>query len=220
MKKLIAPCVTDTDLSFFGEIAELLSPVIDLELVSACPSDLSPYTAQLIWTGQPFPNLPSYRLPAELKPTQLSQAELMTLTWDISHFITSLNQPSLDQLPLHIALTNSTNQVTYHNGRPKDPFLPSDIDQAPVEDWIIQEIQTRPDHTVHLLLPSLSFDQILMQSYQGLYQGSQLTGVFQQVQDIKPLLASYLQETAQTIVGWSDTVSGASLKNDWFDDHF
>lgn len=220
MKKLLAPCKTPAELAFFEKIAELLSPVVTVDLVASYPDDfVPPYDGQLLLTTAPFPGLASYQLPADLNLDQLDSADLVQLTWGISQFVASLDQLPLDQLPLHVALTNKDNQVTYHNGRPKDPFLFDDLDKEPVDDWIIKEVQTRPDHAVHLLLPSLSFEQILVQSYQGLYDQGQLTGIFQQVQDIKPILASYLKETGQALVGWSDTVSGASIKNDLFADN-
>lgn len=221
MKKLLAICKTSADLAFFGKIAELLSPVVTVDLVANYPEDLAPpYDGQLLLKDESFPGLACYQLPTDLDPYQLSQIELVQLVWEISQFVTNLDQLSLNQLPLHIALTNKNNQVIYHNGRPKDPFLFDELDQAPVEDWIIDAVKESPNHAVHLLLPSLSFEQILIQSYQGLYEQGQMTGIFQQVQDIKPLLASYLKETGQALVGWSDTVSGASIKTDTFDDEF
>lgn len=220
MKKLLALCTTDHHALIFGKIAELLSPVLTVELAANCPADLSPYAGQLTLSDEAISGLTSYQLPVDLDPDQLDPADLVQLTWNISQFVAQHDQLPLDQLPLHVALTNAANQVTYHNGKPKDPFLFDELDQAPVEDWIIKEVQTRPDHAVHLLLPSLSFEQILIQSYQGLYDQGQFTGIFQQVQDIKPILASYLKETGQALVGWSDTVSGASIKNDAFDDDF
>lgn len=220
MKKLLALCTTDHHALIFEKIAELLSPVLTVELAANCPADLSPYAGQLTLSDEAISGLANYQLPADLDPDQLDPADLVQLTWGISQFVASLDQLPLDQLPLHVALTNKDNQVTYHNGRPKDPFLFDDLDKEPVDDWIVDDIKTRPDHAVHLLLPSLSFEQILVQSYQGLYDQGQLTGIFQQVQDIKPILASYLKETGQALVGWSDTVSGASIKNDAFDDDF
>lgn len=218
MKKLLALCTTDHHALIFGKIAELLSPVLTVELAAVCPADLSPYAGQLTLSDETIPGLTSYQLPTDLDLTNLSQAQLVKLTWDISQFVVNLNQPKLDQLPLHLALTNQDNQITYHNGRPKDPFLPLDLEPEPVPDWVMTEVASRADHAVHLLLPSISFDQILIQSYQGLYDQGQFQGIYQQVQDIKPMLASYLKETGQALVGWSDTVSGASIKTDAFDD--
>ena len=34
------------------------------------------------------------------------------------------------------------------------------------------------------------------------------------IQDLRPLLSSYLKETSQAIVAWSDTTSGPSIGND------
>lgn len=218
MKKLLAHYSTDHQQLIFGKIAELLSPVLTLEMVSDCPADLSPYAGQLTLSEEGISGLASYQLPTDWDLTNLSQDQLVKLTWDMSQFLAQLDQPALDLLPLQVTVTDQTNQVTYHNGRPKDPFLPLDIEAEPVPDWVIEEVTNRADHAVHLLLPSISFEQILIQSYQGLYDQGQFKGIFQQVQDIKPMLASYLKETGQALVGWSDTVSGASIKNDAFDE--
>lgn len=218
MKKLLAHFSTDHERAILGAIAELLDNHVTIDLTANCPDKTSDYIGQLVLTTTPVPNLASYQLPTNLRPDQLTTTQLIDLIWGISQFIANKKSLPLDHLPLHMALTDQNNQFTYHNGKPKDPFLIGDKDQTPVDDWIIQEIKTRPDHAVHLLLPSISFEQILIQSYQGLYDQEQFKGIFQQVQDIKPLLASYLKETGQALVGWSDTVSGASIKNDTFDD--
>lgn len=217
MKKLLASPSNDHERAIFGKIAELLDGYVSIDLITDCPDASSDYAGQLVLTNPPIPDLASHHLPVDLTPDQLTQAELVNLIWSISQFVSSTDQLPLDQLPLHIALTDQANQITYHNGKPKDPFLPLDTDPEPVPDWIIKEMKTRPDHAVHLLLPSISFEQILIHSYQGLYDQGQFKGIFQQVQDIKPILASYLKETGQALVGWSDTVSGASIKNDTFD---
>ena len=63
-------------------------------------------------------------------------------------------------------------------------------------------------------IPSSSFSHILLQHYQGLLsQDGQLLGVLAQVIDLTPLLATYLEESGQALVGWSDTTSGASISD-------
>lgn len=146
----------------------------------------------------------------QLRPDEETQTKKPEPTVDF--------QRSLDQLPLHLAISDHKGQVLYHNGRPKDPFFLDQIDTGGVEDWIIEEIKGQASHSFHLLLPAISLDQILMQSYYGLYDQGELRGIIDQVQDIKPLLASYLKETGQALVGWSDTTSGASIKNSLFDE--
>lgn len=46
----------------------------------------------------------------------------------------------------------------------------------------------------------------------------ELLGVITFIQDLKPVLASYLNESGQAIVGWSDVTSGPSSSNPIFDD--
>lgn len=219
MKKLTALYRTLDDQRFFETMAELFTDVFTLTLLPATGDLPKPNTALSLSQeanclhlhlpdGQKLA-LPSHKIADWDSLTSLTLAKKLTQL---------ACQLPLEQLPLHLAITDQDNQVSYHNDRPKDPFLLDDIDQAPVEDWIIQEVQTRPEHAVHLLLPSISFEQILIHSYHGLYQGQDFKGIFQQVTDIKPLLASYLKETGQALVGWSDTTSGASIKNDLFDE--
>ena len=63
------------------------------------------------------------------------------------------------------------------------------------------------------------FDHILFQTYQAVKDDSgELLGVITFIQDLKPVLASYLNESGQAIVGWSDVTSGPSSSNPIFDD--
>lgn len=222
MKKLTALYRSPDDRRFFEAIAELFVDSFLLDMVATDDREQAPSSSDadlmlvetaealllLLPDGTKFP-LPNRDLKSWDSLTSLALAKKLTQL---------ASQLPLDQLPLHLAISDQTNQLVYHNGRPKDPFLFDDLDQEPVEDWIVQALKTKPGEAVHLLLPAISFEQILVQSYQGLWQGQEFKGIVQQVQDIKPLLASYLKETGQAIVGWSDTTSGASIKNDLFDD--
>ena len=53
--------------------------------------------------------------------------------------------------------------------------------------------------------------------YRASFSG-ELLGVITFIQDLKPVLASYLNESGQAIVGWSDVTSGPSSSNPIFDD--
>lgn len=225
-KQFFIQAKTPTHEAFFRTIAELYQAFITLELVG--DRNDQPRSATLTVIEQTVDHQATFRLMASTTDQFIDLPSLSPRDWDITtslalaSYLMTISQPepslSLDKLPLHTAITNQDNQLIYHNQKPKDPFFPDELDQTPVEDWLIQEIQTRPEHTVHLLLPTTSFDQILIQSYQGLYEDKEFKGIFQQVQDIKPMLASYLTETGQAIVGWSDSTSGASIKNNLFDE--
>lgn len=86
-----------------------------------------------------------------------------------------------------------------------------------IDDWIKNDSLFLEKGQIHFLEPNDSFDQIMMDSYYLLRDNDeQIKGYAYQKQDIKPILKSYLDETAQALVGWSDVVSGASIKNEEF----
>ncbi|MFA9492548.1 hypothetical protein [Streptococcus sp. E17BB] len=225
-KRFFAQPQTPSHKAFWRTIAELYKAFITLELVDEMTEQISPNKLTLI--EQTVDYQPTFRLTASTTEQFIELPNLTPEDWDIStslalaSYLMTVGQPEqlhwLDKLPLHAAITDQDNHLIYHNQKPKDPFFFDELEQTPVEDWLIQEVLTKPEHAVHLLLPATSFDQILIQSYQGLYDNNQFQGIFQQVQDIKPMLASYLAETGQAIVGWSDTTSGASIKNNLFDE--
>ena len=64
-------------------------------------------------------------------------------------------------------------------------------------------------------IPTDNFDVILTQTYQLILDTSgQSLGVIIYIQDLKPLLSSYLKETGQAIVACSDTTLEPSIGND------
>lgn len=232
MIKLLATPQTPQELDFFRTIAELLRDdvMIDLWTTETAAPDLVTYAAHLVLSDEADYGLPQIKLTMVDNGTDFYLPSLALDDLDarvglrlgsyLMNRIHQITRPALADLPLQATVTDTKGQLIYHNQKPKDPFLPDDIEQEPVPAWLVNDIQTRPERAVHLLLPSTSFEQILMESYQGLYHDGEFKGIFHQVQDIKPLLASYLQDTGQAIVGWSDTVSGASIKNDLFEDDF
>lgn len=192
------------------------------------PEVLTSYRGQLLLTGQVSLDLPKiwltqddnldgFLLPS-LDLTAWTALEALDLATFLAKAVQKLEKDWLAHLPLHTAIFDADNQLIYHNHKPKDAFLFDQIDKEALADWQFKEFISNPNHVSHLLLPSISFDQILIESSQGLYQNGQFQGIYQHVWDIKPLLASYLKETGQAIVGWSDVTSGASIKNSLFDD--
>ncbi|MFC3929012.1 hypothetical protein [Streptococcus caprae] len=126
----------------------------------------------------------------------------------------------LTLLPLSASLHNQEGTTLSSNHKPSDPydFLADDQASQDIPNWIRQDLQASSTHSLHLTLPAMSSQQILIQSYYGLVnEDGSLGTILQLVQDIKPLLASYLKDSGQALVGWSDTTSGASIHNDHFD---
>lgn len=124
----------------------------------------------------------------------------------------------LDNLPYRAVFYDQNRQLIYSNGRADGSFFPSQDDPI-LADWIWQDLQNSPDGSLHFQIPNDSFNQIFMQSFQLLFDDQkQCQGVYAYVQDMRPLLGTYLKESGQAIVGWSDTTSGASIKGEIFDE--
>jgi hypothetical protein len=123
----------------------------------------------------------------------------------------------LDFLPYRVTFYDNNLKLAYSNHMPDGSFFPEeDADLLP--DWVWQALDNSTHKSLHVQIPTESFDKLMLQSYQALYDKDNiLQGVYSYIQDLKPILASYLEESGQAIVGWSDVTSGASIKNDQFD---
>lgn len=220
--------------TFFKQLNDILQEIISLSVVSQDESQeltLGNYGGLVSFSEQnEHKNLPHARLTLSdreegffLPHLELEHLE-PSYCLQLGAYLTRASSPSpqafLDKLPLHFAISDQNQHIVYHNHKPKDPFLFDDTHANPPSTWILQDIKHTPHHIVHQLLPSISLEQILIHSYQGIMDGDEYLGTIEMVQDIKPLLASYLKETGQAIVGWSDTTSGASIKGDLFDEEF
>lgn len=232
--KLLAIYQSPEEEFFFSQLKDILQQTLDLTLTSQvdCPQQILANYKGLVsfLEREKHGGLPHARLTLSeqeegfflphLDITHLEPSRCLQLGAYLTNVTSLPTQTLLDKLPLHFAISDQNQAIIYHNHKPKDPFLIDDtIAEAP-SSWLLQEIMTAPQHTVHQLIPSLSLEQILIHSYQGIIEGDDYLGTIDMVQDIKPLLASYLQETGQAIVGWSDTTSGASIKGDLFEEDF
>lgn len=118
----------------------------------------------------------------------------------------------LDFLPYKTAIYDKNLNLIYSNGKPDGSFFSSQEEKLP--DWIWQDLQNAKEKSLHMEVPNEAFGKIFMQSYQMLYDADgHFQGVLESVQDIKPLLSSYLENSGQALVGWSDVTSGASISN-------
>lgn len=138
----------------------------------------------------------------------------LALSRELIQFYQKLDSNLLDHFPYQLRLADQKGDFLWQNHQFNGSFFP-DQDQA-IDSWILRQFQRQKDLSAkHFLLPFASLDHIYFQSYfalrdpKGHYLGS-----FDMVQDLKPILAHYLEETAQAIVGWSDVTSGPSISND------
>lgn len=126
----------------------------------------------------------------------------------------------LDYYPFQVKSYSPSGDLLYDNHGFDGSFFSfhTDKDQK-LEPWIQEQLKTASNHRLTMSVPAASFDQILMQDYQGLYaKDGTFHGVLSQIVDLTPLLETYLKESGQALVGWSDTTSGASISNGDFDD--
>lgn len=120
----------------------------------------------------------------------------------------------LSHLPFRVSFYSATNELIYSNNASDGSFFPEDEPEQ-LPDWLWSDILSAKEKGCHLEIASDSFELKLMQSYQAIYnQSSELMGVISYIQDIQPVLASYLEASGQALVGWSDTTSGPSISND------
>lgn len=116
-------------------------------------------------------------------------------------------------LPYKVAFYNTDLTLVYSNGK-SDGSVFSEQEEK-LADWIWEELKGSKTHRLDTQVPLDAFNQVLMQSYQMLFDDKgDCTGVLETVQDISPMLSSYLENSGQALVGWSDVTSGASISND------
>ncbi|MFC3931676.1 sodium transporter [Streptococcus dentapri] len=119
----------------------------------------------------------------------------------------------LTLLPYRLAFYDRNLQLIYSNNQPDGSFF-LEADEQTLPQWIWEALQQASEKALFLPLANDSFDQILIQSYQALYDADgNFRGVVSYIQDFQPVLSTYLKESGQALVGWSDTTSGASIKD-------
>ncbi len=124
----------------------------------------------------------------------------------------------LANLPYQLSFYDKQLQLAYSNNQVDNIFIPNNVDQT-LAPWIWESLQENPQHALHFQVPTESFESIIMQSYQVVYdENDQFQGVYSYIQDLKPLLSAYLNESGQAIVGWSDVTSGASISTSSIED--
>lgn len=195
-------------LAFWQELAPYFEQTFRLTFLDIAElekTDLSPYQGLL--TCQPVTCLlPTLLVNPDLSPWQISQ--------DLHQFAQSCQQNFLDYLPWRVTFFAPDGQVLYSNQRADGSFFFLDEEVEPLEDWILAEIKASPTGAFHLPISLESFDQKLVQSFHALYDDEKnFLGILQYTQEISQLLASYLEDSGQALVGWSDVTSGASISN-------
>ena len=124
----------------------------------------------------------------------------------------------LAHIPYRASFYDKDLKLIYSNNRSDGSFF-SEPEENELPQWVWTSLEQSPEQALHFQIPTESFDRILFQTYQAVKDDSgELLGVITFIQDLKPVLASYLNESGQAIVGWSDVTSGPSSTNPIFDD--
>lgn len=119
----------------------------------------------------------------------------------------------LNHLPYKLAAYDAKGNFIYDNGGADGSFFPHDADNLP--DWVMSEVLASPTKTISYPIPTDSFEQILIQTYQAATdQEGQVLGFWETIFDLKQPLQTYLDSSAQALVAWSDATSGASFKEE------
>ncbi len=119
----------------------------------------------------------------------------------------------LNHLPYKLAAYDATGTLLYDNGGADGSFFPRESENLP--DWILSEILASPNKEMSYQIPTDSFDQILIQTYQAaLDKEGNVLGFWETIYDLKQPLKTYLDNSAQALVAWSDATSGASFKEE------
>ncbi len=205
---------------FFQQVAQHFDDLFQIVVLEKTKEvSWSDYQGILSLTNQPYP-LPVCSLADfHLETIWEDPLALLALQKKLLHFYSTIQYSPLDDLPFHFSYCDLKGRVLYDNLKSDTGFAAFGSEAQDIEDWLIADLEQSSTHTLHFQIPNDSFDQILMQTYEMLYDAKGAPrGILQQVQDIRPLLNSYLENSGQAIVGWSDVTSGASIKNNLLDD--
>ena len=119
----------------------------------------------------------------------------------------------LNHLPYKLAAYDAQGNFLYDNGGADGSFFPREDENLP--DWIMSEVLASPTKERSYQIPTDSFDQVLIQTYQAAIDNEgKVLGFWETIYDLKQPLKIYLDNSAQALVAWSDATSGASFKEE------
>ena len=119
----------------------------------------------------------------------------------------------LNHLPYKLAAYDATGNFLYDNGGADGSFFPREPENLP--DWIMSEVLASPTKEMNYQIPTDSFEQVLIQTYQvALDKEGNVLGFWETIYDLKQPLKTYLDSSAQALVARSDATSGASFWED------
>lgn len=122
----------------------------------------------------------------------------------------------LRSMPLELTFVDANNQFLYYNRKKtkEEMFVgrePSEVGNPlggshpdfvhNYVAWVVQQLRTRKQDMVPVVIPSANKKKMIVHFYQGMYDesGSYL-GINQYVTDLIPIIKFYLDETKQTLI--------------------
>jgi len=137
----------------------------------------------------------------------------------------------LNSMPLELTYADSNNQFLYYNHMldAEDMLAkrsPSQVGSALAEchpertysgvAWVIQQLRSGKQDQVKVHVPTHGPDKFVVHTYQAMHDADgHYAGINEYIQDIKPIVDWYLQQTGQQLTGGEvDAVSGATSQVD------
>ena len=119
----------------------------------------------------------------------------------------------LNHRPYKWAAYDTQGNCLYDNGGADGSFFPREPENLP--DWVMSEVLASSTKERSYQIPTDSFDQVLIQTYQAAIDNEgKVLGFWETIYDLKQPLKTYLDNSAQALVAWSDATSGASFKEE------
>lgn len=137
----------------------------------------------------------------------------------------------LNSMPMELTYADSNNQFLYYNHMldAEDMFasrwpeqVGSPLGECHPENtysgvsWVIQQLRNKKEDIVKVHVPTHGPDKFVVHNYQAIRdEDGNYLGINEYVQDIKPIIDWYLEQTGQQLTGGDvDAVSGATSKVD------
>lgn len=137
----------------------------------------------------------------------------------------------LNSMPLELTYADSNNQFLYYNHMldAEDMLAkrsPNQVGSALAEchpertysgvAWVIQQLRSGKQDQVKVHVPTHGPDKFVVHTYQAMHDADgHYAGINEYIQDIKPIVDWYLQQTGQQLTGGEvDAVSGATSQVD------
>ncbi len=148
---------------------------------------------------------------------------------ELDRGILTVNQINhlLNSMPFEVTFADENNQFLYYNYHLEKEDMLADRHPSQVGnplgachpeaahknvEWVIQQLRSGQMDTFRINVPTHGPDKFVVHSYKGIKdKEGQYVGINEYVQDLKPIIDWYLEQTGQELIGSEvDAVSGAT----------